>query len=401
MKNEIKHKFNVVFKAPVLNRSGYGNWCDNLFRCLYNYPYFKVTTIPTPWGSCQPRQTTSDLDKLIRDSMPAEQSIPQPDIYICATLPHMDKPAGKMFNINLSAGIEVDRCHDYIMKGVNQWDLNILISKFSKGVYENSDIRPTSKLETLLWGVDTDIFKITDVPDKKVDEQMNKIKEDECFLFVGQSTSPHLFGDRKDMSSLIKTFCEAFRGKPNRPALILKTSGTNFSAMDRNATIERVQQVRGMVENNDVNVYVLHGELTDVEMNALYNHKKVIAHVSFTHSEGWGQPLLQASLSGKPVFASDWSGHLDFLSREKSVLLPGKVETIPDHLSSEYFMKGSKWFSVDYEASKKILQDYFYGDRTEINNRAIQQSQLNSQRFNLNVMESNFHKNLDKYIRGV
>jgi glycosyltransferase involved in cell wall biosynthesis len=333
--------------------------------------------------------------------MPAEQSIPQPDIYICATLPHMDKPAGKMFNINLSAGIEVDRCHDYIMKGVNQWDLNILISKFSKGVYENSDIKPTSKLETLLWGIDTDIFKITDVPNKKVDEQMNKIKEDECFLFVGQSTSPHLFGDRKDMSSLIKTFCEAFRGKPNRPALILKTSGTNFSAMDRNATIERVQQVRGMVENNDVNVYVLHGELTDEEMNALYNHKKVIAHVSFTHSEGWGQPLLQASLSGKPVFASDWSGHLDFLSREKSILLPGKVETIPDHLSSEYFMKGSKWFSVDYEASKKILQDYFYGDRTEINNRAIQQSQLNSQRFNLNVMESNFHKILDKYIRGV
>ena len=49
-------------------------------------------------------------------------------------------------------------------------------------------------------------------------------------------------------------------------------------------------------------------------MNSLFNHPKVKAHLSFTHGEGYGHPLLLASLSAKPVFVSRWSGHLDFLN---------------------------------------------------------------------------------------
>ncbi len=31
----------------------------------------------------------------------------------------------------------------------------------------------------------------------------------------------------------------------------------------------------------------------------MYNHPKVKAHVSFTHGEGFGRPLLEASISEK------------------------------------------------------------------------------------------------------
>ena len=41
------------------------------------------------------------------------------------------------------------------------------------------------------------------------------------------------------------------------------------------------------------NVYLLHGDLTDEEMNQLYNHPKVKAHLTFTHGEGFGRPLLE------------------------------------------------------------------------------------------------------------
>ena len=50
-------------------------------------------------------------------------------------------------------------------------------------------------------------------------------------------------------------------------------------------------------------------------MNQLYNHPKVKAHISLTHGEGFGRPLLEATISEKPVIVSNWSGHLDFLNK--------------------------------------------------------------------------------------
>ena len=41
------------------------------------------------------------------------------------------------------------------------------------------------------------------------------------------------------------------------------------------------------------NVYLLHGDLTNAEMNALYNHNKIKAMISFTKAEGFGRPLLR------------------------------------------------------------------------------------------------------------
>ena len=51
-------------------------------------------------------------------------------------------------------------------------------------------------------------------------------------------------------------------------------------------------------------------------MNALYNHSKVKAHLSFTRGEGFGRPLLEATISGKPMVVSAWSGHVDFLNKD-------------------------------------------------------------------------------------
>ena len=65
------------------------------------------------------------------------------------------------------------------------------------------------------------------------------------------------------------------------------------------------------------NVYVVHGDFTDSQMNQLYNHPKVKAHVSFTHGEGFGLPIFEAAYSGMPVIAPDWSGHVDFLYMPK------------------------------------------------------------------------------------
>lgn len=393
-----KRKFSAVLEASILNRSGYGIASDMIARAIINYEHFHTTIIPTLWGTNVPRLIENKDDQLIMSKIPKIKEIPQPQIYLCNTIPYLSNRKGTIFNVNFCAGLEVDQCPDRFIQGVNQWDLNIVCSNYAKEGYFNSKIKPTSPIEVLNYGIDTSIYKITSELNSNVEQCMESITEEECFLFVGQVTSKHLFGDRKDVSNLIKTFCETFRGKSKKPALILKISGTSYSPIDRNLMLDRIKMVKSMVENNDVNVYLIHGELSDSEMNALMNHKKVIAHISFTHSEGYGLPLIQGSLSGKPVIVSNYSGHLDFLPQDMFIPLEGKLDVIPPYCESEFFQKDSKWFYVDYNKASNTLSQFFYGNRDDINAKANQLAIDNANKFNLKKFEYRLHRILDKYL---
>ena len=110
--------------------------------------------------------------------------------------------------------------------------------------------------------------------------------------------------DRKDIGMLLRVFYNLFKDKKDAPALILKTSGASFSVIDRNETMKKIDTIKKTIKAKKLpNVYLIHGDLSDKEMNQLYNHPKVKAHVTFTHGEGFGRPLLEASFSGKPILA--------------------------------------------------------------------------------------------------
>ena len=75
------------------------------------------------------------------------------------------------------------------------------------------------------------------------------------------------------------------------------------------------QEIKTKPEMADADTSHLRLELISEELNELYNHPKVKAMVSTTKGEGFGRPLLEFSLTGKPIMASGWSGHLDFLHK--------------------------------------------------------------------------------------
>jgi glycosyltransferase involved in cell wall biosynthesis len=96
-------------------------------------------------------------------------------------------------------------------------------------------------------------------------------------------------------------------------------------------------------------------------MNQLYNHPKVKVHATFTHGEGFGRPLLEAAQSGKPIIASNWSGHLDFLHGSYCSLLPGSLVKIPkDAYPKDYVFQGeAQWFQVNYQVASQLLKDIY------------------------------------------
>jgi hypothetical protein len=406
-----------VIQAPVFSRSGYGDWSREVAKSVLRYGKYDLKIATTKWGNNPIKRFQDDLDfndplnLALFDKMLKEPLNRQPDLFIQISIPNEFKPIGK-YNIGMTAGIETTAAAGEWIEGLNKMDMNVVTSRHSKKVFDDADytkefqdgsgrkeqLRSTKPMEVCFWGANTDIYKITDQKVDSVEKVMSTIPEQYAFLFVGQWTHDHPFFDRKDIGNLIKTFLNAFKDRPNKPCLILKTSGTNYSKMDKDAILKKIKIVQSQVQGDLPKVYLIHGELNDIEMNALFNHEKVKCHISFTHGEGFGHPLLLASLSGKPLLVSDWSGHLDFLSTNKDCLLPGRVELIPAGSANQWLIKESAWFNVSYSLAEERMKQYYFSMSQRIKDNALTLANHNAEHFSTQAMDKTLHAIFEKYV---
>jgi glycosyltransferase involved in cell wall biosynthesis len=366
----------VFISCPIDTYSGYGARSRDIALSIIKSEKYEVKIVPQRWGSTPfGFLNPNNLDhQLMINCIWSQPQLPkQPDCWIQITVPNEFQPVGK-FNIGITAGIETTICAPQWIDGCNRMDLILASSEHAKKVFENStfeeknqqgqvvrQIRLEKPVEVLFEGVNTNIYqKIDAVNDSELWNIVDDIKEDFNFLYVGHWLQGELGQDRKDTGMLIKTFLETFKDKKQKPGLILKTSNVNHSIMDREEILDRIRQIESMVEGDLPSIYLIHGELSDIEINELYNHSKVKAHVSFTKGEGYGRPLLEASVSQKPVIVSNWSGHLDFLDPEMSILLPGEIT--PIHSSAvvqDMLLPESGWFTVNYKKASETLEDVY------------------------------------------
>lgn len=409
-----------VFQSPMWTRSGYGDLGLAIAKSLYRYDKFDLTFVPTKWGGCSRKYLSDDIndpiEKQLFEKVIKQPLTKQPELFIQCTIPNEFQTPAK-YNIGITAGIETTLAKQDWVEGLNRMNFNIATSKHSKEVFENAvyQVQPQGQpqptllksikpCEVLFWGTDTSIFKKTDELSTTVDADLRQIPEEFCYLFVGQWTNNAIFGDRKDIGNLIRLFLETFSGMGSnpKPALILKTSGAAICNMDKYDIIARIKAVRDQVriqsKLTDIpNVYLLHGELTEKEMNSLYNHPKVKAMVNFTHGEGFGAPILEFSMSGKPILVSNWSGHLDFLDPKLCKLLDGEVAPLPPESVNEWLIKDSAWFTVNYVKAAEIMRNVFYHYPGYLD-RAEQLRVRNTEQFSTQAMDKVFHAMLDKYV---
>lgn len=405
-----------LISGPVFNRSGYGDWSTTVAKSIIRYDKFDVKIAPTRWGNCPTKRFLDDLidpeDKILASKFLQGQLNKQPDLFIQLTIPEEFQPVGK-YNIGMTAGIETTICPGSWIEGVNRMDLTIGLSNHVKKTFtetkmvkqlENGQqipIQVEKPIEVCFWGADTSVYKKTDEKCNSVERVLSTVKEKFAFLFVGQWTHGGLYNDRKDIGNLIKTFCNTFKNVPenDRPCLIVKTSGANYSTVDRFDILNKVKSIRESVGNTAPNVYVLHGELNDTEMNALLNHEKIIAHVSFTHGEGFGHPMLLATLSGKPLLAPNWSGHLDYLNPTYANLLPGNLINVDRSSTNQWILQESKWFKVSYPLAEDKLKQVYFSRKTDKFTKSAELLRLeNAEKFSLQSMDKRLWEILDRYV---
>jgi glycosyltransferase involved in cell wall biosynthesis len=364
----------LVFQAPIATRSGYGERSRDLVRALIATEKYDIKIVSTRWGDT-PMNALSNEDQDIISRMLMGSLNQQPDIYMQVTVPNEFQRVGKL-NIGVTAGIETTLCSPEWIEGINKMDLVLVSSKHAKDVfeaasYEKRDSRTNQPIghlkcerpiEVLFEGLNLDVFnKDSETSSDTVKDIMSQVKEDFAFLFVGHWLPGQFGEDRKNVALTIKLFLESFKNKTNAPALILKTSGGKPSIVDRDQLQNKIDIIKKTVDTKVLpNIYVIHGDLTDAEMNDLYNHPKVKVHVSLTKGEGFGRPLIEAAITGKPVIASNWSGHLDFLDKDTSFLVPGQLTNVhPSAAWDKVILTEASWWSVEQGYVIGIMRDIF------------------------------------------
>jgi glycosyltransferase involved in cell wall biosynthesis len=405
-----------VVSCPIDTFSGYGARSRDFVRSLIKLKEdkwdIKILSQPwgnTSWGFLNPEKD-SDLVSRIIDKMSVK-----PYIWFQITVPNEFQPIG-VFNIGVTAGIETTICPPEWIEGCNKMNLIITSSKHSKDLFEKINFNITNEqgqtsqilkintpVEILFEGFDTKKYGFIESNNMlpSVNEMLSQVEEKFAFLMVGHWLPGDIGEDRKNIGLTIRAFLETFKNVSNPPALVIKTSfGTN-SYLDQSEVRKRLYTIKkDIIKNIDKkpNIYMIHGELTDEEMNHLYNHPKIKAHINLTKGEGFGRPLLEASLSKKPIIASNWSGHLDFLKAKSTVLVDGKLTKVhPSAVREQGIMKEAEWFSFDYNKAKDAMKNVF-NNIIIYNKKAVEQYVYSKNNFTLEQMTFAFDKILEKHL---
>ena len=354
-----------IVSCPIDTFSGYGARSRDFVKGLIKSKgeEWDIKILPQRWGDC-PWNFLSQDDPLRQRFVGGVEQ--KPDIWMQITVPNEFQSVGN-FNVGISAGIETTIFPSEFLVGMNKMHLNLVSSKHSKDIALATNFNQQNKqgqitgqlklerpIEILFEGLDLDKYYKNPQNSKLIKD----IPEDFCFLFTGHWLPGNFGEDRKNTALLVKTFLETFKGPgKKKPALVMKTNHVNYSLLDREEILKRINRIKDGISGTLPNIYLIHGELTDDEMNQLNNDNKIKAFVSFTKGEGYGRPLAEAAITGKPTIVSNWSGHVDFIHPEYNILVGGDLKNVHKSAANQFLLKDSQWFNINTDVASRAMKD--------------------------------------------
>jgi glycosyltransferase involved in cell wall biosynthesis len=217
-------------------------------------------------------------------------------------------------------------------------------SDFSAEVFHINGV-PKEKIYTIPHGVDTKVFN-PDIPKVKLNTKKK-------FKFVSV-VAPHF---RKNIPLMLNAYCEAFTAKDD-VCLVLKTKMYKHSDGDYHAQKnprgrkafeiivgDTFRELYKRFGKNMPEIELLNGHVENV--SSIYN--ACDCHITTTGAEGFGMPLLESMACGLLSIAPRYSGHLDFMNDDNSLLIDTKMRYARD--VEQYWTFNPK--SKIGEASKK------------------------------------------------
>ena len=352
----------VLFRAPILTLSGYGTHARQIGDWLLSMEkagHIELYCDALYWGN-----TTWIVDRyrddVVKELMERCRALPRrPDVSVQLQLPNEWDPNLALKNIGVTAAVETDKAPIEWSDACNAMDAVVFPSKHSMDSIVNASkeranqwlqrafIVPESFSETLLEDADAKILDI---------------ERPFTFIVFGQITSLNdARCDRKNTLNTVSWLLEEFAGD-DKVGVVVKANHGRFTIFDRyhteNALIAAKKYAASRTNKTLPTLQMLHGDMTDKELVALYKHPNVKALVTATRGEGFGLPILEAAVCELPIIATGWSGHCEYLNKGKFVDLPYTL--LPVHESKvdgKIFVK-SRWAEVSEKDFKKRVRKF-------------------------------------------
>lgn len=388
-------KKKIIVSGPALSRSGYGDMARFAIRALKQHEeHFDIYVNITNWGGtgnlAEETEDTKTVYQLIEKTQAEAQKNNNQlimDISLQITIPNEWKKMAA-YNIGYTAGIETNMISPAWLQPSMQMDKIIVISEHAKSSFLNS-VFGDEKGNT--YKVTTPI-EVCHFPDRKLEFSVPDLdlKHDFNFLLVAQ------WGPRKNVEQAVVEFINEF--KEEEVGLVLKVNQVNDSIMDKYRVHGIVESICSKFPDKKCTVTVLHGCMSEKEMQGLYRHPKIKAILSTTHGEGFGFPLFDATLAELPVVATDWSGHLDFLSalndegKEKKMFAKIDFELKPiaqEHVWQGVLEAGTSWAYPTASSVRSRMREVFK-DRSRFVSWAKKLAAHNREKFSESKVNKKF-----------
>ncbi|TVR52200.1 MAG: glycosyltransferase [Puniceicoccaceae bacterium] len=147
---------------------------------------------------------------------------------------------------------------------------------------------------------------------------------------------------RKGIDVLVRVFTETFE-PDDGVQLLIKTFSNPHHQMTEELSHLRTRK------GNRPDVILLEGDMSPGQIASLYQESDCLAMPS--RGEGFGLPVAEGFLAGKPAIVTGYGGLMDFCDSENSWLLPFRLRPAGSHLSEP----GSLWAEPDATALSKAM----------------------------------------------
>jgi len=382
----------VIFRGPALTQSGYGVHSRQVAKWLLSRSDIDVKFLLTPWGDT-PWILDRDKDgglvsKIMERTVSPEYKA---DVSIQLQLPNEWDPNLCKINIGITAAVETDVANPAWVSSCNKMSCVVVPS-----LHALSSLKNTAELQTPSYVIPESFPEEILTSKKEID--LSTVDTTFNFLLFGQMTGNNPFNDRKNLLFTIKWICETF-SKDEDVGIVIKTNAGRNTLIDRNIVLRNLEGLLKEVRKTKFpKFYLLHGDMNDEDVSAIYKHPKIKALVSLTRGEGYGLPLLEAAAAGLPVIATGWSGHMDFMNHVKFINIDYELKQIhSSRVDEKIFVKNAKWAeAVEKDFKKKILK--FKSAPNAPKEWAEQGAKKIIERYSHSEISKIYDENLSKYL---